>query len=52
MANVALDRALTSLPGYRLAQLLSAGLAAGLPPSDVRALIAGTVDAAGEVEAG
>ncbi|SDP56677.1 protein of unknown function [Klenkia soli] len=37
-AGVALDRALASQPGYRLAQLLRQGLTAGLPPSAVREL--------------
>jgi antitoxin (DNA-binding transcriptional repressor) of toxin-antitoxin stability system len=43
MANVALDRALTSRPGYGLAELLLHGLAHALPPAEVRRWIAGTV---------
>ncbi len=39
MANVALDRALTSDPGYGLARLLSQALAACVTPSDLRALL-------------
>ncbi|MGY1593288.1 DUF4192 domain-containing protein [Geodermatophilus sp. SYSU D00708] len=39
LANVALDRALTSRPTYTFAQLLAQGLAACLPPGDLRALI-------------
>jgi hypothetical protein len=39
MANVALDRALTSQPGYRLAQLLRSALDACMPPADVRRLV-------------
>jgi hypothetical protein len=45
MANVALDRALSSRPGYRMAQLLRSALDACMPPSDVRRLIR---DAIGE----
>ncbi|MCZ2860131.1 DUF4192 domain-containing protein [Blastococcus sp. VKM Ac-2987] len=40
LANVALDRALAGDPGYALARLLSQGLAACLPPGELRALIA------------
>ncbi|MGY2082463.1 DUF4192 domain-containing protein [Blastococcus sp. SYSU DS0539] len=40
LANVALDRALGSDPGYALARLLGQGLAACLPPRELRALIA------------
>jgi hypothetical protein len=36
VANVALDRALASDPGYRMATLLRAGLDGQLPPSEVR----------------
>ncbi len=43
MANVALDRALTSLPGYRLAVLLAEALAACVPPAQLRVLIADVV---------
>ena len=39
MANVALDRALSSQPGYRMAQLLRSALDACLPPADVRRLV-------------
>jgi hypothetical protein len=39
MANVALDRALTSEPGYGLARLLAEALAACVTPSDLRALL-------------
>ncbi|TFV57139.1 DUF4192 domain-containing protein [Geodermatophilus sp. DF01-2] len=40
MANVALERALDSLPTYRLARLLARGLAACLPPAELRAMLA------------
>ncbi|HEX2074606.1 MAG TPA: DUF4192 domain-containing protein [Geodermatophilus sp.] len=40
MANVALERALDSRPGYTLAQLLAQGLAACMPPADLRRMIA------------
>ncbi len=43
MANVALERALSSRPGYRLARLLAAGLATALPPAELRGLIADVV---------
>jgi Domain of unknown function (DUF4192) len=39
MANVALDRALTSRPDYRMAQLLRSALDACLPPAQVRRLL-------------
>ncbi|RBY83571.1 DUF4192 domain-containing protein [Geodermatophilus sp. TF02-6] len=39
MANVALDRALDSRPTYELARLLARGLAACLPPGELRAVI-------------
>ncbi|WP_347057284.1 DUF4192 domain-containing protein [Blastococcus sp. HT6-30] len=39
LANVALDRALRSDPGYSLARLLSQALAACLPPAELRTLI-------------
>jgi hypothetical protein len=39
MANVALDRALGSEPGYSLARLLRTALDACLPPAEVRRLI-------------
>jgi hypothetical protein len=42
MARIALDRALDSQPDYALAGLLSQGLEAGLGPSDLRAMVAGT----------
>jgi hypothetical protein len=44
MANVALDRALGSDPGYRLAGLLGQGLAACVPPTDLREMIAATTE--------
>jgi hypothetical protein len=44
MANVALTRALDSDPGYRLAALLSQGLAECLSPSELSAMIRGTLD--------
>jgi hypothetical protein len=44
MANVALDRALDSDPGYALARLLSQGLAACLTPAELRWMIAGSAD--------
>jgi Domain of unknown function (DUF4192) len=47
MANVALDRALAGEPGYRLADLLAQGLAACLPPADLRRMIGGTLDGVG-----
>jgi hypothetical protein len=43
MANVALDRALRSRPGYVLAELLAQGLAACLPPERLRAMVGDTV---------
>ena len=39
MANIALDRALTSRPGYTLAGLLAQGLTACLPPEDLRTMV-------------
>jgi hypothetical protein len=42
MTRIALDRALDSQPGYALADLLSRGLEAGLGPSDLRTMVAGT----------
>ena len=39
MANVALDRALDSRPGYSLAELLRAALDSCLRPAEVRRLI-------------
>lgn len=50
MANVALDRALSSEPGYTLAQLLRTALDGCLPPAEVRRMIRDTLrhlDAAG-----
>jgi hypothetical protein len=44
MANVALNRALDSDPGYRLAGLLAQGLAECLAPAELRAMIHGTLD--------
>jgi hypothetical protein len=40
LANVALDRALASRPTYTFARLLAQGLAACLPPAELRAMIA------------
>ncbi len=40
MANVALERALDSRPTYTLARLLADGLAACLPPAELRAMLA------------
>jgi hypothetical protein len=48
MAGVALDRALDSEPGYRLAELLRHALAACLPPAEIRALIVDTLEQLGE----
>ena len=45
MANVALERALSSDPGYRLAGLLASALAACVPPAEIRALVASAVEA-------
>ncbi|MGY1640989.1 DUF4192 domain-containing protein [Geodermatophilus sp. SYSU D00703] len=42
LANVALDRALTSRPTYTFARLLSQGLTACLPPAELRAMITAT----------
>ena len=39
MANVALQRALDSRPTYTLARLLADGLAACLPPAELRAML-------------
>ncbi|RBY90562.1 DUF4192 domain-containing protein [Blastococcus sp. TF02A-26] len=47
MANVALERALTSRPGYRLAELLADCLAARVHPSELRGLIADVVGGPG-----
>jgi hypothetical protein len=47
-AGVALARALRSDPGYRLAGLLLEGLDACLPPAEIRALIADTLERLGE----
>lgn len=44
LANVALDRALTSDPAYALAGLLRQALDAQVPPAEVRALLAATRD--------
>jgi hypothetical protein len=43
MANIALDRALTSEPDYRLAGLLAQGLAACMRPAELRATLRETV---------
>jgi hypothetical protein len=45
MANVALERALDSDPGYTLARLLASALNACLPPAELRALIGEAGDA-------
>ena len=45
MANVALERALSSDPGYRLAGLLASALAECVTPTEIRALIASAVEA-------
>jgi hypothetical protein len=50
MANVALTRALDSEPDYRLAVLLAQGLAACLPPAELRVMIRGALDDLGEPE--
>ncbi|SEO38859.1 DUF4192 domain-containing protein [Trujillonella endophytica] len=47
MANVALERALTSVPDYGLARLLGRALDACLPPSELRGLIGQVVGEAG-----
>jgi len=44
MAGIALERALIDDPTYRFAHLLAQGLAACLPPSEIRALIVDTLD--------
>jgi Domain of unknown function (DUF4192) len=49
LANVALERALTSRPTYTFAQLLSQGLAACLPPAELRAMITATTAEPDEV---
>ncbi|WP_448638764.1 DUF4192 domain-containing protein [Geodermatophilus sp. URMC 63] len=43
MANIALDRALAADPGASLPRLLAEGLAACLPPAELRALITDTL---------
>jgi hypothetical protein len=43
MANVALERALAHRPDYSLADLLAQGLAACLPPADLRVMIGAAV---------
>ena len=45
MANVALDRALQSVPDYGLARLLREALAACVTPADLRALLTEAADA-------
>ena len=52
MANIAVHRALTSRPGYRLAELVADGLAAGIPPAEVRTLIADAVGDGGRRRGG
>ncbi|MGY1690972.1 DUF4192 domain-containing protein [Geodermatophilus sp. SYSU D01105] len=49
LANVALERALASRPTYTFAQLLAQGLAACLPPGDLRAMITATAAEPDEV---
>ncbi|MBB3085382.1 DUF4192 domain-containing protein [Geodermatophilus sabuli] len=49
MANVALERALESRPTYTFAQLLAQGLAACLPPRELRAMITATAQDPDEV---
>ena len=49
MANVALDRALDSRPTYRLARLLTQGLAACLPPTELRGVLTSMSAAPDEV---
>ena len=44
MAGIALERALADDPTYRFAHLLAQGLAACLPPAEIRALIVDTLD--------
>ncbi|MGY1743106.1 MULTISPECIES: DUF4192 domain-containing protein [unclassified Blastococcus] len=48
MANIALERALESRPGYPLARLLVQALDACLPPAALRGLITEAAEAAGE----
>jgi hypothetical protein len=50
MANVALERALASRPGYRLAELLGQALTACLPPAGLRAVISDVVGEAGNAQ--
>lgn len=47
MANIAVDRALDSDPGYSMAGLVADGLAACIPPRQIRALLRGTAREAG-----
>jgi len=47
MANVALDRALDSDPGYSLARLVRTALDHALPPGTVREMLADPSVAAG-----
>jgi hypothetical protein len=49
MANVALQRALDSRPTYRLALLLAQGLAACLPPAELRAMLAAMTTSPDEI---
>ncbi|MGY1822127.1 DUF4192 domain-containing protein [Geodermatophilus sp. SYSU D00079] len=49
MANVALERALASRPTYTFARLLAEGLAACLPPAQLREMITATAEEPGEV---
>ncbi|MFW3169638.1 DUF4192 domain-containing protein [Geodermatophilus sp. CPCC 206100] len=52
MANVALERALADRPSYSFARLLMQGLAACLPPAELRALITTAAEEPDEVWAG
>lgn len=45
MANVALERALSGEPGYHLARLLARALTECVSPTEIRALVASTVEA-------
>lgn len=49
MANVALERALSTHPGYHLAGLLASALAECVAPTEIRALVASTVEALPEL---
>jgi hypothetical protein len=51
MANVALERALESRPGYTLARLLAQGLTGCLPPAALRAMVRAAVAGLEDAEA-